>query len=604
MAIRPLPDQLINQIAAGEVIERPASVVKELVENSLDAGAGRIEVRVEEGGRRRIRVTDDGAGIPPEELSLALAAHATSKIAAAEELADIRSLGFRGEALASIRSVSRLRVTSRPPDRDAATSVEASGDWMGDPAPASQAPGTAVEVRDLFFNTPARQKFLRAAGTEFGHIQETLNRIAMIWPEIGFRLVHKERTALDVPPGQTRRERCIALLGRELRDQLLELDRAEAPESGGASVWGLAGQPSIARATSKGQHLCVNGRPVRDRTLAHAVREAYRGLVPADRHPVAVVFLTLEPGAVDVNVHPAKAEVRFRDPSRVHGLVLAALRERLLGSDLTPAAEPPREGAPTPPPAPARPATRGGSGQQAIPFAAAETRAEPDRIREALAEAPAERPAATPPSARPADGAAVPSAPRALQVHDSYVVTEDDEGLLIVDQHALHERVLFERLRARVLEDRLESQRLLAPATLQARAGRQRALEQIRPVLARIGVEAELIGPERIGIHAFPTLLFDRGVEPDAFLADLLDRAQEGEIGGTEATAEENALHEVLDMMACKAAVKAGDALAPEELSDLLAQRAQVERSSNCPHGRPTSVRLTLADLERFFHRR
>ncbi len=343
MRIHRLSPLLINQIAAGEVIERPASVVKELVENAVDAGASRIAVDVEDGGGKLVRVADDGAGIEEQDLPLAVAAHATSKIERAEELEAVNTLGFRGEALASIASVSRLRITTRPTrddtTADAAFVLEASGEDIAEVRPASGKPGTVVEVRDLFFNTPARRKFLRTTPTEFGHISDTLARIAMVHPGVGFTLTHNGRQNLDLPPRRDRLERVIDLLGRELEEALLPFEHRDPASRGGSAVWGLAGLPSIARGSSKFQHLCVNGRPIRDRSLAHALKEAYRGLIPPDRFPVAVVMLELDPATVDVNVHPAKAEVRFRNPSLARGLVLNTVRQRLLASDLTPRAD-------------------------------------------------------------------------------------------------------------------------------------------------------------------------------------------------------------------------------------------------------------------------
>ncbi|MEM9419756.1 MAG: DNA mismatch repair endonuclease MutL, partial [Planctomycetota bacterium] len=345
MPIRKLSPLLVNQIAAGEVIERPASVVKELIENCLDAGATRIDIAIEEGGLKLIRIADDGHGIPAEELPLALTQHATSKLETAEQLAAIETLGFRGEALASIASVSRLRLSSRTPDNDSGHIIEQAGDDLIPPRPAAMAPGTVIEVRDLFFNTPARRKFMRTAATEFGHIADTVNRTAMVHPAVGFTLTHNGRKSIDLPPNDDQRQRCVNILGKELEPALLEFEHhdtrpiendAEGKPLQPASIWGLAGEPSIARSSSKFQYLCVNGRPVKDRNLAHAVKEAYRGLIAPDKQPVAVVFVELDPTLVDVNVHPTKAEVRFTKPSSVHGLALSQVRQRLLATDLVP----------------------------------------------------------------------------------------------------------------------------------------------------------------------------------------------------------------------------------------------------------------------------
>ena len=669
MPIRTLPPLLVNQIAAGEVIERPASVVKELVENSLDSGATRVEVSIEDGGRRLIRVGDNGCGIVEDDLKLAVAPHATSKIDRSENLAAIATLGFRGEALASIASVSRVRLTSRATTSDRIEEsghvLEAAGETVGDPAPAASAAGTIVEVRDLFFNTPVRRKFMRSAPTEYGHIAEILTRLAMVWPEIALKLIHDGRTGLDLPAGQTRRQRCVDLLGRDIEEALLEFE-SEAPlemsgQEGVARLWGLAGLPSIARSSSKFQYYCLNGRTIRDRNIAHAVKEAYRGLMPPDRQPYAVVMLDVPPDAVDVNVHPTKAEVRFREPGRFHGLVLSAIRQRLLGTDLTPSVDieaglsdlsardttpvfsfdAPRGGgfpsaAVDAPPAPGTAGTPGfptrdarletrDSPLTASTFVDYFKRMDPsqrgfvygevkramslddaDAIadEEAAPSAGAERDPSTLPNRDGERVGPILAAQGVLQIHKSYLVTQDDEGILIVDQHALHERVMFEKLRNRVLSRDLESQRLLTPATTAATPKRLAVLERIDPLLQHIGIEAAPLGPGTIGIHAFASFLFDRKVDPAEFLDELLDRAEEGAFESEGPQAEEAALHRLLDMMACKAAIKAGDQLDQEELAELLSRRDQVERSSACPHGRPTTIRLTLRDLEKHFGRK
>ncbi len=692
MPIRKLSPLLINQIAAGEVIERPASVVKELVENSLDAGATRIDVVVEDGGLQLIRISDNGGGIAPDELPLAIAPHATSKLQTSEQLAAITTLGFRGEALASIASVSRSRIFSRATIEgrlaEAGAAIEVTGDQVGQVMPAAGAPGTVIEIRDLFFNTPARRKFMRTASTEFGQVTETITRMAMVHHHASFTLMHGSRKTLDVAATTSRRQRCVDLLGKELDEALLEFRAvsdlgfgisdlqpaavgdqppSDIRKKSNSAVWGLAGLPAIARATAKFQYLCVNGRFIRDRNIAHAVKEAYRGLVPPDRQPVAVVFLDMDPSLVDVNVHPTKAEVRFREPSRVHGQVLSAIRSRLLGADLTPTAsvayagsrlatvEAGEAGESSRPASPALFASGIGASPAAPPrFAdlrdhrdesmneAADPRAVTreagvnafvdyfrqmapvqrgfayQQVREAIAQVDPQMLRDEPPIAPPVspdspvsaatdeNSGTVPAALRqlgVLQVHKSYLVTEDDHGILIIDQHALHERVMFEQLRRRVLAHPLESQRLLMPAVFAAGTQRQALLESLAPLLEKIGIEAQPMGPETVAVHAFPTFLFDRKVEPIEFMTELLDQAQEEKLDASNPTSLEAALHEVLDMMACKAAVKAGDRLTTQELASLLSQRDEIERASNCPHGRPTTIRLTLRELEKQFKR-
>ena len=597
MSIRKLSAHLINQIAAGEVIERPASVVKELTENALDAGAKRIEVRVEEGGRQLIRVADDGRGMVPEQLPLAIEPHATSKITAVEDLSAIQTLGFRGEALASIASVSRMELISRPAEAEAGARISVQGDLAGEPVPEPCAPGTVVEVRDLFYNVPARRKFMRGAPTEYGHINDMLGRVAMAHPRVGFSLWHQGKRRWDLPAGQSPTDRCRDRLGREVEEGLIEFKSNEQ----GVRLWGMAAMPELAKPTAKGQFLYVNGRPVRDRSIGHALREAYRGLIPPSRQPMVVLFVDLDPGRVDVNVHPTKSEVRFADRDQVFRQVLATVRQALRSEDLIPAVSLPVQ---NPVSAAAEPATR----PMAAPSMFGRTSAEPAPGQADLA-SQSDRPSAPLPvqpheavaGSEPAPAETVrPTTRTVLQVHNAYIVTEDEQGLIIIDQHALHERMMFEMLMDRMRRfGRLESQRLLSPAVLEAGPTQQATLEQIEPLLERLGIETTPMGPNAVAVHAFPTLLFERHVEIHPFMEDLIARAEaEGFV-----PSDEQALHEVVDMMSCKAAVKAGDSLSEQELSQLLSQREQIERASNCPNSRPTTIRLTLRDLEKQFKR-
>jgi len=600
MPIAVLNPLLINQIAAGEVIERPASVVKELLENCLDAGAKRIAIDIEDGGRELIRIADDGHGIPADELPLAIAPHATSKISKPSDLESIASMGFRGEALASIASISRLRLMSRQPSEEAGATIEAAGDQQSPVKPVGCAPGTIIEVRNLFFNTPARRKFMRGASTEFGHISEVVQRIAMAHPDAGFTLRHNERKTLDLPPDQPLDKRVVAIIGNEMTEALLEFESNER----GVGLWGMAGLPEVARATTRHQYVYVNGRPVRDKHIIHAMKEAYRGLIEPTKQPVMVLFIHLDPTQVDVNVHPAKAEVRFADSNAVHGQVLAVVRQRLLGADLTPQARlasqlPLSEPAPT--------------GQSQIgdveAFVSYFKQMDPkqkgfvyQQMREELGD---ETPLAASQNGDETRDESLTdnirsSARSVLQVHNSYIVTQDEAGLVIIDQHALHERMMFQLLLGRIESTgTLESQRLLTPATFEVTGKQADALEQLGELFEKIGIEVDTIGPNAAAVYAFPSLLFDRNVEPIAFVSELLDRAEDDDFNPS----TEGALHETLDMMSCKAAVKAGDALADEELSELLRRKDEIERASNCPHGRPTTVRLPLKELEKHFHR-
>ena len=642
--IRQLSPALVNRIAAGEVIERPAAVVKELVENAIDAGATQVVVEVEDGGRALVRVIDDGCGIPPDELALAFASHATSKLACDDDLFRIATMGFRGEALASIGSVSHARILTRTRDSEAAYEVGNRGGAISDPQAAAGNVGTTVEVRNLFFNTPARRKFIKGTATEFGHISEALLRLALPHPRIGFKLLHNGRSSLDLPATECDEERWLAAWPEEFREQRLPLEVRDAE----LRLRGLVGLPELARPTAKYQYLYLNGRAIRDRFIQHALREAYRGLTEPGRHPAAVLLLDVPPGDVDVNVHPTKAEVRFRDSGRIHGLVQAAVREKLLGSDLTPAAVPAlavgvedaeqnlREKlaaffrqipavaqpvmefpqAPSNPPAPFPPFPSAGEGRGVggAPIVAPrnfepirrELPPHPDSLpqgeNEFVGSASADRLPAPETSNRSAKadptslaGGTPPL--QAIQLHNSYLVAQSDDGLVIIDQHALHERIMYEELFARVSRGALESQRLLIPMTLPVSSSQMALLEHVQPLLARLGVEVSGFGPGTVAIHSFPSFL--ERIDPVEFVRELLERGEQELLD----LHEEELLHGVLDMMACKAAVKAGDPLSPGEIEALLARRELVERSSNCPHGRPTTLRLTLRDLEKQFKR-
>ena len=683
-----MPALLAAQIAAGEVVERPASVVKELVENCIDAGASSITLELEQGGIELIRVTDDGTGMPEAELPLALAAHATSKLLRVEDLDKIATMGFRGEALASIVSIARVSIRSRTASQLGAAEIRGEADSLSPVAPASGPIGTSVTVRNLFFNTPARRKFLRTPATEQGRCLDIFTDLAMAHPAIGFIARCDGRTVIECPPSQSPRQRAVLLLGDELDPELLEAS-ADAVDTGGVLVlWGLVGKPALARQASTSLHLFVNGRVVRDRTLQHAVREAYRGLIEPGRWPTAVMMLDLDPGRVDVNVHPTKAEVRFRDQSAVHQAVFRAVKRALERADLTAGLGGPGGsgfGAADPlarlsgfggrgilPAAQSMPPAGFSTAQQAIAGtygagevrpstprvvtsstfteyfkrfapASAQNRLNYDAIAAAVnaedslkAQAGQSPNSAAPTGANPAgvlgqneDNASQPPQPSeplgpydqllnaspvppALQVHNSFLLTQDEQGVVIVDQHALHERVMFEKLLSRVQNGHLESQRLLVPIIFRATRRQMETLESLSAppgLLERIGIVLEPAGPDSLACHSFTTLLFERGVDAGDFCLELLDKAGVETAGGTAAGATatgpnlEEALRDVLDMMACKAAIKAGNHLSELELAELLALRDTVERSSNCPHGRPTSIRLSIRDLERLFGR-
>ncbi len=600
-SIHQLSPSLVNRIAAGEVIERPASVVKELVENAIDAGATDITIETEDGGRDLIRIIDNGLGIPPEELPLAFAPHATSKLTCDDDLFNIATMGFRGEALASIGSVSHARILSRTADSEAAWEIHNRGGVVSDPQAAAGNVGTIVEVRHLFHNVPARRKFLKGAATESGHISDIVLRLALPHPHIAFRLLSGGRKSLDLPAAVDPEQRLLAAWPDEFHDQRLSLEARDAE----IRIRGIIGLPETANPTARHQYFYLNGRHIRDRFIQHALRESYRGLTEPGRQPAAILLITMPPQDVDVNVHPTKSEVRFRDSGRLHGLILTSVRERLLGSDLTPAAIP-------------RPAET--PSQQATPD-----------MRAKLAEffktayAPTPQPAATQSSSTPAPAApgpaaesslplpaspptftstptrslpsVTPSQTPAIQLHNSYLVTETEDGLLIIDQHALHERIMYEELLARLSRGPLESQRLLIPEVVNVSARQLALLEQIQPLLGRLGIEVTSFGPGTIAIQAFPSFL-DK-LSPAQFVKDMLDKGEQEQLD----MHQEELLHDILDMMSCKAAIKAGDPLTPQEIEALLHRRDLVDRASNCPHGRPTTLRLSLRDLERQFKR-
>ncbi len=643
MPIRVLPVHLVNQIAAGEVIERPASVVKELVENALDAGAKRIDVTIEDGGKRLIRVADDGGGLSPEDLALAFVPHATSKLPADDDLFAIRTMGFRGEALASVASIAHCHARTRRVGETAGCEIEAAGPELGELRPCPGAPGTVITVRDLFYNTPARRKFLRTATTEAGHVSEQLTRLALAHPPVAFTLTHNTRKSQDLPAVDSTRRRAEDLFGSELSEDLLPIER----DGGEVRVRGLIGRPSAARSSGKWQYVFVNGRYVRDRMLSHALREAYRGLLDASRWPVAVLFIDVPPEALDVNVHPTKIEVRFRESQQVHGELLAALKDALNRANLTPSvdldrAEKPElpgktdarkdslrealadffQSAPNRQPRLDLGAFSSGGGPARSPVRDAETErpwlsrtpeppATPPRPDAKTPHPPRPTPApaepASPPGASDAPGETLelrPPAdadvPPALQLHESYLVTSDASGVLIIDQHALHERLIYNDLKRRLTGGALESQRVLIPRPLRVSDAETALLETHAELLELLGVEVSPFGPGSQAIQRFPTLLIHRGIDAEVFLREMLDTLADDETADAERLVEQ-----LLAVMACKAAVKAGDPLSAAEIDALLARRERLgdEKLSACPHGRPTTIRLTFAELEKQFKR-
>jgi DNA mismatch repair protein MutL len=598
--IQVLPSALIDQIAAGEVVERPASVVKELVENALDAGAGRIEVRVRDGGRELVRVTDDGAGMDRADLELSVVRHATSKIRAPEDLLHIATLGFRGEALPSIAAVSRLTIVSRRAADTAGHRLEAAG---GEPARIGEtgaARGTDVRVADLFFNTPARRKFLRTAATEMGHISAWLTHLGLARPRVHLRLEHNDRKVIDAPGNTELAQRVAALLGREAFEHLHPI----ADEQPGIRVSGLVSDPGHSRPNTRGIHLFVNGRFVRDRLLQYAVMDAYRTVLPERRYPLVVVRLELDPELVDVNVHPQKTEVRFADGRRVQRALAAAIGRTLAASPWAEALSPALAEQPA-----RRYRLDGGPRPAASPQAAAAA----ERVRTALGRF--ERGGAGPGAPRPAPPGAVQAPPpparrldeeppRPLhewqlvgRLWNTYLLLCDRERLVVVDQHAAHERVTFERLRAAAARDGVRQQRLLVPLQLELGPAGAEVAAAERERLAAVGIDIEPFGPGVVSVKAVPALLADAPVAE--LVRDALDELAESEA----ASGWEQRRLAVLSRMACHGSVRAGQALGEAEVRSLLEQVEAIDYGALCPHGRPVLVRFARREVEHWFHR-
>jgi len=587
--IQELPDLVANKIAAGEVIERPASVIKELVENAIDASATRIEIQLEQGGKKLIRVTDDGIGMDPEDVGLCFHPHATSKIRTSQDLFFITTLGFRGEALPSIGAVAQVRLVSRPHGATEATAIEVAGGQFSETKPGAAPEGTTVEVRNLFFNTPARQKFLRTPKTELGHVMDVVTRIALPHEHIHFIVTHDGKTLVNAPAVADRRDRLAAFVGRELADDLLLCEGGEGP----LSVEGHIGPPHVSRASRSMQFIFLNRRYIRDRAIGAAIREAYQGLMDPRRYPVLFLFLQADPREVDFNVHPTKIEVRFRQGRRVFQAVLGALRATLGGAELAPPLQPSggmptswdqvrraASGAP-----PRRPSER----PPGLPFGEA-----PDHLEDARTTA------RRTPEPAPADPfAATPARPTTLQVHDSYIIEQTPDGFRVTDQHALHEAILYEELIRRSQDAAIESQRLLMPEVVPLDAREAAVAGEILDELRGLGLEVEEFGESTLAVHAVPRLLGD--CDCGQLIHDLLAELAEDDAAST----VEQRRRALLSTIACKAAVKAGDPLSPSEIQALLARRDALGLDADaCPHGRPTSLLFSLDDMERQFHRK
>jgi DNA mismatch repair protein MutL len=622
-----LSPRLANQIAAGEVVERPASVIKELLENSIDSGARRIDVDVEQGGVKLLRVRDDGSGISSDDLPLALARHATSKIRDLEDLERVMSLGFRGEALASISSVARLTLTSRTRDAEQAWQVETEGrDMAPRVQPAAHPVGTSVEVRDLFFNTPARRKFLKAEKTEFDHLQEVIKRLALACFDVAFHLRHNGKTILSLHEANddaARARRVAAVCGSGFLEQALPIEI----ERNGLRLWGWVGLPTFSRSQADLQYFFVNGRAVRDKLVAHAVRQAYRDVLFNGRHPTFVLFFEVDPSVVDVNVHPTKHEVRFRDGRMVHDFLYGTLHralgdvrpdDQLSAPIVTAVVRPsgPEAGEFGPqgemslaanllqstPSQPAYTAPNSGAGagyqyqytprpQSTVPVAEAQA-----AYREFFAPLPGAEPGAAP--SLPEGGGDIPPLGYALaQLKGIYILAENAHGLVLVDMHAAHERIMYERLKIAMASEGLSGQPLLVPESLAVSQREADCAEEHHSVFQKLGFELQRLGPETLAIRQIPALL--KQAEANRLVADVLADLMEY---GTSDRIQAH-INELLGTMACHGAIRANRRLALPEMNGLLRDMENTERSGQCNHGRPTWTQMGLDDLDKLFLR-
>jgi len=651
--IQQLDAHVVNRIAAGEVIERPGSVVKELLENSVDALATRIEVDIVNGGMDLIRISDNGEGIHPDDMLLAVTSHATSKIRSDADLDHVSTLGFRGEALASIASVARFRIRTRPEECPVGKELESHGGQIVVNRDCGCPSGTVMEVHNLFFNTPARRRFLKKASTEFGHIAEQFSRIAIANPNLHLVLRHNDKLVYELPATADALERIRRFAGSEVADHLIAVSsEVELPSGETIRLWGYVGEPSLSRSTRKDQFLFLNGRWIQDRSLQHALSEAYRGLLMVGRHPVSFLFLELPPAMVDVNVHPTKSEVRFQDSQTLYRQMLKTLRDKFLTLEFRSNIE--VAGTPRPNASELRfdkPATPARPQQELNIWASQATVSHPPRIGDfarsnasvrstsndravftnpdviaALAVEPHQRPgnpetetfaeidASTTPDT-PHDShkshesheQAITTIPdpappstddfRAFQIHDCYIVVAGDAGLEVIDQHALHERILYEHLRNRILSGGVERQRLLIPETIECSATECVALLESLDLLKEIGFELQEFGGTTILLMSHPTLI------PRGNLAQIVKDFAEQLVQTDGKMTRRDLLDHMLHTMACRAAIKSGKRLTVEEMQELLRQRHLVDDSHHCPHGRPTSLTLSRGTLDQQFGR-
>lgn len=602
MAIKKLPARLANQIAAGEVVERPASVIKELVENSIDAGASQIDIDIENGGVRLIRIRDNGCGIPKEELTLALDRHATSKIHQLEDLEGVATLGFRGEALASISSVSRLTLTSCDQNAEKAWQVQAEGrDMTATIQPAAHPIGTTIEVRDLFYNTPARRKFLRTEKTEYNHINETLSRIMLSHFEIGFSLKHNQKMIHHYRPAKTKvdmQQRIAGILGKPFMENALEVDI----EASGLQIWGWVAKPTFSRSQADMQYFYVNGRVVRDKVVSHAVRQAYHDVMYGQRYPAFVLFFNCDPKGVDVNVHPTKHEVRFRESRLVHDFIFSSLHRIVAqtkpseadvqqSTEIEQAQESSQQNSQH---------VQYQPQQKAMPLQIKETMAgyqalsqESQSVVDQVDVVVAERP----PEEQHDETASSPLGYAIAQLHGVYILAENEEGLVLIDMHAAHERVTYERMKVALDDGNLNSQPLLVPLSIVMSEREADCIEENATVFNQLGLLAERAGPETVVVREVPIILKKSDVEK--LVRDIVSDMVT--LGNSKRVKEE--LNEILGNIACRTSVRANRQLTIPEMNALLRDMEKTKRASQCNHGRPTWTKLSMQELDKLFLR-
>jgi DNA mismatch repair protein MutL len=587
--IRALDQNMINMIAAGEVIERPASVVKELVENSIDAGATKITISVEDGGKKLISITDNGCGMDADDLTRAFEPHTTSKIKTSADLHGISTLGFRGEALASIASVAQIRAVSRIEDSTSANCIEIDCGSKTSASPCSGDYGTTIQVRDIFYKLPARRKFLKTANTEMGHITEQFTRTALANANLDLTLIRNGKELYRLSENDDLRRRITELFplpSEDISENLLETQSSEK----GLHVHALIGKPLISRTNNRFQYVFLNGRFIHDKFISHAIKEAYRGLLEPGRFPVVFLFIKMSFEDYDVNVHPTKIEVRFYNANLVHSQILGVMREKLLGTNLEMPGRLPEI------------QNTGSSSRRQPPV-------RDSRIADAMAEffrkhRPAQiqqqlgfRPSAPGKVHAVSHEKSAQYERKFLQIHDSFIVAQTEEGFVIIDQHALHERIIYEDLCRRIRKSKLQSQRLLMPESFKVTVTGAEALKTNAELMDKLGIELVPFGPRTMAVQAFPSLLSN--VQPVDFIQDLIDLLDRKDVRPD----SESLLDEVLNMAACKAAIKAGQKLTDSEIEQLLADRQSAESSSRCPHGRPTTIKFSISDLEKQFKR-